>query len=76
MTSHRYHPDPERNDPPDAVLFDDCERCAERSIGPSLQIARVLRERDSLTVMEAIATASIAQTLSRARNYVDVGWSL
>ncbi len=24
---HRYHPDASRGDPPDARLFDDCERC-------------------------------------------------
>lgn len=34
--SHRYHPDNERNDPPEALLWDDCERCdqqAENSLG-------------------------------------------
>jgi hypothetical protein len=29
--SHRYHPDPEQNDPPDAKLFDGCERCDEQT---------------------------------------------
>jgi len=33
MTLHRYHPDPGRYDPPDALLFDDCERCAEHADG-------------------------------------------
>jgi hypothetical protein len=31
MTIHRYHPDPDRHDPPDALLFDDCERCTEHA---------------------------------------------
>lgn len=31
MSVHRYHPDPEREDPEDAVLYDDCERCAEHA---------------------------------------------
>jgi len=29
--SHRYHPDPGRDDPPDAKLFDGCERCDEQA---------------------------------------------
>ena len=32
--SHRYHPDPERGDPPTAVLYDDCERCDEHAANP------------------------------------------
>ncbi|SRR6266576_5365 len=24
---HRYHPDPSKNDPEDAIYFDDCEDC-------------------------------------------------
>lgn len=31
MSIHRYHPDPDRHDPPDALLFDDCERCTEHA---------------------------------------------
>jgi hypothetical protein len=31
MTVHRYHPDASRDDPPDARLFDDCERCTEQA---------------------------------------------
>ncbi len=31
MTVHRYHPDALRDDPPDARLFDDCERCTEQA---------------------------------------------
>ena len=29
--SHRYHPNPEKSDPADAKLFDDCERCDEQA---------------------------------------------
>lgn len=31
---HRYHPDPEKNDPPIALLFDDCQRCAQQATDP------------------------------------------
>ena len=31
MTAHRYHPDPDKSDHPDAILFDDCDRCAEQT---------------------------------------------
>ena|SRR3990172_2494010 len=29
--THRYHPNPEAGDPPEAILWDDCERCAEHA---------------------------------------------
>ncbi len=32
--THRYHPDPDRGDPEDAVLFDGCERCDEHAAAP------------------------------------------
>jgi len=32
--SHRYHPDPEKGDPPVALLFDDCERCDSQAADP------------------------------------------
>ena len=31
---HRYHPDPEKGDPPDAFLYDGCERCDEHAAHP------------------------------------------
>ena len=31
---HRYHPNPERNDPESAILYDDCERCNEHAEDP------------------------------------------
>ena len=31
---HRYHPDEDRGDPPDAVLWDDCERCDQHAKHP------------------------------------------
>lgn len=34
MTVHRYHREP--GDPPDAILYDDCERCAEQAATPLL----------------------------------------
>ena len=32
--SHRYHPDPEKRDPQDAILYDDCTRCEQHSREP------------------------------------------
>lgn len=29
--THRYHPDPNRDDPPEGILFDDCEDCAGKA---------------------------------------------
>lgn len=31
---HRYHPDPEREDDPEAILFDDCDGCRENAEAP------------------------------------------
>lgn len=38
MTMHRYHPDPERGDPEDAILWDDCERCTQHARGPFISL--------------------------------------
>lgn len=38
MATHRYHPDPDTNDPADAVLWDDCERCEEHAQHPHLTL--------------------------------------
>ena len=32
--SHRYHPDPEKRDPQDAILYDDCKRCEHQATHP------------------------------------------
>lgn len=47
--SHRYHPDPDRGDPPEAILWDDCEDCHHHAMeltldGPSLH--RLLKTLD------------------------------
>ena len=34
MTVHRFHPNPDRGDPPNAILFDQCERCSEHAEDP------------------------------------------
>lgn len=34
MTVHRYHPDPRNGDDPEAILHDNCERCAEHAEHP------------------------------------------
>ena len=31
---HRYHPDPKRDDDPEAILWDDCEACLENAADP------------------------------------------
>ena len=32
--SHRYHPDPDLDDPQDAILYDDCHRCKQQARYP------------------------------------------
>lgn len=32
--SHRYHPDPAKGDPEDAVLWDDCDACTDNGKRP------------------------------------------
>lgn len=32
--SHRYHPDPATEDPQDAILWDDCDRCEQQAGAP------------------------------------------
>jgi len=34
MTAHRYHPDPDRDDDPRAILWDDCGRCDQQAANP------------------------------------------
>ena len=34
MAVHRFHPDPARADDPEAILWDDCERCDEHTEHP------------------------------------------
>ena len=42
--THRYHPDPERNDPESAILYDDCERCDQQAEYPgSLDDAKLVQ---------------------------------
>ena len=33
MTTHRYHPDPEKNEEA-ALIYDDCDRCDEQAANP------------------------------------------
>ncbi len=32
--SHRYHPDPDLDDPQGAILYDDCPRCEQQAGSP------------------------------------------
>lgn len=34
MAAHRYHPNERLNDPQDAILWDDCERCRQHADHP------------------------------------------
>lgn len=48
---HRHHPDPDRDDPADAILYDDCERCAGK--------ADTLTGLDSGNAAEAVRRARL-----------------
>ena len=63
-TVHRYHPDEEMADPEDAVLYDNCDRCAEHAASPgdgldagnlwalyNLPTARTRNERLAMTAI-------------------------
>lgn len=56
-TLHRFHPDPSRGDPPEAKIFDCCERCNEHVETWHWSVdARTLEDllgRDPLTSAEA-----------------------
>jgi hypothetical protein len=36
---HRYHPDPARDDPQDAILYDNCDRCTEHANDPVFSLS-------------------------------------
>lgn len=83
MAMHRYHPDPGRDDDPDAILYDDCERCAQHAhnlVSLDAHNIRALFERmrdveygsgsaHYLTVNEAIACRNI-QTAQRVMQVI------
>lgn len=52
--THRFHPDPDRPDPDDAILYDDCERCAEQadSLGLELDARKFARAWDRMCDVE------------------------
>jgi len=49
MTIHRYHPDPDTDDPQTALVYDDCTRCDE--------IAQDPRSLDHIRLPQAYARA-------------------
>ncbi len=51
--SHRYHPDPEKRDPQDAILFDDCPRCEQQAGSPWMLDPDKLRRAWQLTYDDA-----------------------
>lgn len=71
---HRYHPDPERNDDPDAIVWDNCADCASAARSPlaKLDDDNVRRLWDQLVAVELEDTAHYR---SRAeRQAVDALW--
>jgi len=50
--SHRYHPDPATDDPQDAILWDDCDRCEQHATHPQALDSRNLREAWDLAMAD------------------------
>lgn len=46
--THRYHPDEDAGDPPDAILYDGCPRCTEHAAHPAYSL-----DRDNLSALTA-----------------------
>ena len=73
MTAHRYHPDPDRNDPDDAILFDGCPRCTEHALAPWMsldrfRLAQVMNpEREPVTSTEKECAHVVKVQLERAQ---------
>jgi len=84
MTTHRFHPDPKLGDPPNAILFDDCERCAEHAKDPRgldrehlLAIVKVCRDGNfdhHPTGNERRAEAAVYQALCLMETLTDLPW--
>lgn len=75
MTVHRYHPDEDREDNPNSVLWDDCDRCHEHTRDPinSLDgnhlVRLMLQEHvnmDSMTDNEWAAVVNVHYVMDRA----------
>ena len=84
MSSHRFHPDSARGDPPEAILFDDCPRCAEHAKDPRgldnahlTRIVRVCRDGEwnhRPTEAERFAEGVVYQALCIVERLTDLPW--
>jgi hypothetical protein len=84
MTTHRFHPDPARGDPPEAILWDDCPRCAQHAKDPRgldrehlLAIVKVCRDGaydHQPTVAERTAEHVVYQALCLVERLTDLPW--
>jgi len=84
MTTHRFHPDPNLGDPPNAILYDDCERCAEHAKDPRgldrehlLAIVKVCRTGlwdHSPTEAERKVESNVYQALCLMETLTDLPW--
>ncbi len=49
---HRFHPNPDRSDPPDAILWDDCERCDEQTDALGLDRVKLRKAWNMMLAVE------------------------
>ena len=68
MTTHRFHPDPDRPDNIHAILWDDCDRCYQQAINPiaTLDTEKLARLWDRVQLVEFGAT-EVYPTITEAR---------
>jgi hypothetical protein len=85
MSTHRYHPNPDRGDPPNAILFDDCPRCAEHAKHPGgldqedlFAIVKIIRGTTSWdhypTAAECTAERTVYDALCLVGTVTGVPW--
>jgi len=84
MTEHRFHPDPARGDPPNAILYDDCPRCAEHAEDPRgldadrlAAIVKICRTGESdhlMTDAELRAEGNVYRALCLVQRVTGLPW--
>ena len=84
MSTHRFHPDSARGDPPEAILFDECGRCSEHARDPRgldrehlLAIVKVCRTGEwdhEPTHAERLAEGQVYQALCLVERLTDLPW--
>lgn len=86
MSAHRLHPDPAYEDPPGAILYDQCPRCLDHAHNPrSLDrenLLRIVRVCDggswdhTPTGAERQAEASVYQALVLVQRLTGLPWRM